>query len=172
MNKISFGQLTLSAPIAKAVKEMGFEEATPIQSQAIPLLLEGNDVIGQAQTGTGKTAAFVLPILHRLLTQPQKNGQTRALLVTPTRELAEQIHGVVQTLGKYTPVRSAISRILSQTISTLLKSVPVRRILAFCMILHHKKIRASASAEWRCTCRQQSLIPYHGLRTCPAGGVP
>ncbi len=88
MNKISFDQLTLSAPIAKAIKEMGFEEATPIQSQAIPLLLAGNDVIGQAQTGTGKTAAFGIPLLEKI--NPKVNAP-QALVMCPTRELAIQV---------------------------------------------------------------------------------
>ncbi len=88
MNKISFDQLTLSAPVAKAIKEMGFEEATPIQSQAIPLLLEGGDVIGQAQTGTGKTAAFGIPLLEKINT---KINAPQALVMCPTRELAIQV---------------------------------------------------------------------------------
>jgi ATP-dependent RNA helicase DeaD len=88
VNKISFDQLTLSAPIAKAIKEMGFEEATPIQSQAIPLLLAGKDVIGQAQTGTGKTAAFGIPLLEKL--NPKINAP-QALVMCPTRELAIQV---------------------------------------------------------------------------------
>ncbi|NTV53561.1 MAG: DEAD/DEAH box helicase, partial [Candidatus Firestonebacteria bacterium] len=88
MNKISFDQLELSAPIAKAVKEMGFEEATPIQSQAIPFLLAGDDVIGQAQTGTGKTAAFGIPLLQKI--NPKINAP-QALVMCPTRELAIQV---------------------------------------------------------------------------------
>ena len=82
----------------------GYETATPIQEAAIPAALRGRDIIGTAQTGTGKTAAFVLPILNRLLDGPR--GMPRALIVTPTRELAEQIHQVVRALSAGTKLRS------------------------------------------------------------------
>lgn len=88
MNKLGFDQLALSAPLAKAIQEMGFEEATPIQSQAIPLLLAGSDVIGQAQTGTGKTAAFGIPLLEKI---NPKTHSPQALVMCPTRELAIQV---------------------------------------------------------------------------------
>jgi ATP-dependent RNA helicase RhlE len=90
----------LNAPIARA----GYRKPTPIQISAIPLALAGHDLIGTAQTGTGKTAAFVLPILHRLLRSPGK--RTRALIITPTRELAEQIHQAIASLGRGTKIRS------------------------------------------------------------------
>ena len=86
------------------IKYAGYETATPIQEAAIPAALRGRDIIGTAQTGTGKTAAFVLPILHRLLDGPR--GMPRALIVTPTRELAEQIHQVVRALSTGTKLRS------------------------------------------------------------------
>ena len=82
----------------------GYTDPTPIQQQAIPVVLEGRDVLGLAQTGTGKTAAFVLPILQRLTKGPVR--QVRALIVSPTRELAEQIHQTIRDLGKNTNVRS------------------------------------------------------------------
>src|SRR5262245_32088886 len=85
-----FKSLGLHADLARAVKELGFTRPTPIQEQAIPVILQGRDILGGAQTGTGKTAAFLLPILHRLLTHPGRGG-TRALILTPTRELALQI---------------------------------------------------------------------------------
>jgi len=87
------------------IKKAGYEFATPIQEAAIPAAVRGRDIIGTAQTGTGKTAAFVLPILNRLL-EGQRNV-TRALIVTPTRELAEQIHDVVKALSAGTKLRSA-----------------------------------------------------------------
>jgi ATP-dependent RNA helicase RhlE len=90
----------------RAIQHAGYESPTPIQAKAIPVALEGKDVIGTAQTGTGKTAAFVLPILQRLLTTGH-NGHHRALIVTPTRELAEQINETVRMLGKGTGIRSA-----------------------------------------------------------------
>ena len=86
------------------IKKAGYETATPIQEAAIPAALRGRDIIGTAQTGTGKTAAFVLPILNRLLTGPRK--VPRALIVTPTRELADQIHDVIHALAAGTKLRS------------------------------------------------------------------
>jgi ATP-dependent RNA helicase RhlE len=85
----------------------GYEKPTPIQKEAIPVILEKHDVIGTAQTGTGKTAAFVLPLLQHLLLHEKKGRHTRALVLTPTRELAEQIHEVIKILGKFTHLRSA-----------------------------------------------------------------
>jgi ATP-dependent RNA helicase RhlE len=87
------------------IRRAGYETPTPIQEAAIPAALRGRDLIGTAQTGTGKTAAFVLPILHKLLTGPR--GVARVLIVTPTRELAEQIHEVVRDLAVGTKLRSA-----------------------------------------------------------------
>ena len=87
------------------IKKAGYDIATPIQEAAIPAAIRGRDIIGTAQTGTGKTAAFILPILNRLL-EGQRNI-TRALIVTPTRELAEQIHDVVKALSAGTRLRSA-----------------------------------------------------------------
>ncbi len=90
--------------VAAGVKAAGYLTPTPIQCQAIPPVLKGNDVMGLAQTGTGKTAAFVLPILHRLMQGPR--GRVRALVIAPTRELAEQIHEAIGLLGQQTRVRS------------------------------------------------------------------
>jgi len=88
------------------IKHAGYETATPIQEAALPAAIRGRDVIGTAQTGTGKTAAFVLPILNKLLLEG-KRGMPRALIVTPTRELAEQIHQVTKVLSAGTKIRSA-----------------------------------------------------------------
>ncbi|MCJ7716613.1 MAG: DEAD/DEAH box helicase, partial [Anaerolineales bacterium] len=101
---MSFNQFNLDSRLQAAVKRSGFTTPTPIQISAIPLALNGHDLVGTAQTGTGKTAAFVLPILHKLLKNPGK--RTRALIVTPTRELAEQIHQTVGRLGHGTNIRS------------------------------------------------------------------
>ena len=89
----------------QGIKYAGYESATPIQEAAIPAALRGRDIIGTTQTGTGKTAAFVLPILNKLLEGPRK--MPRALIVTPTRELAEQIHQVVRALSAGTNLKSA-----------------------------------------------------------------
>ncbi|GAB6139073.1 DEAD/DEAH box helicase [Halanaerobaculum tunisiense] len=98
MEKKKFNELNLSEEINKAVKDMGFEEATPIQTQAIPHLLQGEDVIGQARTGTGKTAAFGIPVLEKV--DPQDNN-VQALILCPTRELAIQVSEEIGRLGKY-----------------------------------------------------------------------
>src|SRR5574338_205703 len=92
----------------QGIKYAGYETATPIQEAAIPAALRGRDIIGTAQTGTGKTAAFVLPILNKLLNGVRAaNSVPRALIVTPTRELAEQIHQVIRALSTGTKLKSA-----------------------------------------------------------------
>jgi ATP-dependent RNA helicase RhlE len=101
-----FNELGLSAELLRAVEEQGYSEATPIQQKAIPLVLEGQDVLAAAQTGTGKTAAFTLPLLQRLNKKPDGPRCIRALILTPTRELAAQVHESVQTYGKQRPLRS------------------------------------------------------------------
>src|SRR5579864_7046400 len=95
-----FDSFQLHPSVAAGVKTMGYVTPTPIQKQAIPKVLEGKDVLGLAQTGTGKTAAFALPILHRLMNGPR--GRVRALVLAPTRELAEQIHVAFGQLGQRT----------------------------------------------------------------------
>lgn len=100
-----FEDLSLSKSIQKAVHELGYSEPTPIQQQAIPLVLEGKDLVGCAQTGTGKTAAFAIPIihqLHRIVGSSKKSKQIRCLVVTPTRELAVQIGQNFDAYAKYT----------------------------------------------------------------------
>jgi len=101
-----FNQLGLSAELQRAVEEQGYSEATPIQHQAIPLILDGKDVLAGAQTGTGKTAAFTLPMLQKLQQKSHGPRRIRALILTPTRELAAQVHASVRTYGKHRPVRS------------------------------------------------------------------
>jgi ATP-dependent RNA helicase RhlE len=101
---MSFNSFNLHPQIAAGVKALGYQTPTPIQRQAIPPVLQGNDVMGLAQTGTGKTAAFVLPILERLMKSPR--GGIRALVIAPTRELAEQINTTVADLGRRTSMRS------------------------------------------------------------------
>ncbi len=100
---IAFSELGLSEPIARAVSEVGFEAPTPIQARAIPILLAGHDLMGLAQTGTGKTAAFALPLLQRM--DPDMRGVTQALVMAPTRELAVQVAAGILKLGKYTGLR-------------------------------------------------------------------
>jgi len=100
-------RISLDDRLRRAIQATGYTEPTPVQQAAIPPALEGRDLIGTAQTGTGKTAAFVLPMLQALLDTPGKRGGTRALIVTPTRELAEQIHDEIGELGRFTDLRSA-----------------------------------------------------------------
>ena len=105
-----FKDLGLSAELLRAVEKQGYSEATPIQEQAIPLVLEGKDLLAGAQTGTGKTAGFTLPVLQRLQ-QAHNEGQKRhprVLVLTPTRELAAQVHESVRDYGQYLPFRSAV----------------------------------------------------------------
>lgn len=101
---MNFNQFNLDSRLNTGISHAGYRIPTPIQRSAIPLALAGHDLIGTAQTGTGKTAAFVLPILHKLLKGPGK--QTRALIITPTRELAEQIHQAIGSLRGKTDIRS------------------------------------------------------------------
>jgi len=100
---MEFKALGLAPQLVQATRDMRYTEPTPIQSQAIPPILAGRDLIATAQTGTGKTAAFLLPILHRLLGLPR--GTTQALVVTPTRELAQQIDDVCLGLAYHTPLQ-------------------------------------------------------------------
>jgi ATP-dependent RNA helicase RhlE len=102
---VSFNHFSLDPRLQAGIDRLGYTEATPIQTAALPAALAGKDIIATAQTGTGKTAVFVLPILQRLLSGPR--NRTRALIVTPTRELAEQIHESIRDLGTGTNIRSA-----------------------------------------------------------------
>ncbi|MBK8158586.1 MAG: DEAD/DEAH box helicase [Rhodospirillaceae bacterium] len=105
-----FASLNLVEPLMQAVTESGYTKPTPIQAQSIPALLEGHDLLGLAQTGTGKTAAFVLPMLQRMMAnrkQPQPKS-ARALILTPTRELAVQINDSIKTYGRHLPLRSTV----------------------------------------------------------------
>ncbi|MFD2533298.1 DEAD/DEAH box helicase [Gracilimonas halophila] len=107
---MSFKSLNLSTPILKSLEEEGYHQPTPIQTQAIPIALKGTDVLGCAQTGTGKTAAFAIPILQ-LLSANKKHGNNRkirSLIVTPTRELAIQIDESFQSYGRYTNLETAV----------------------------------------------------------------
>src|SRR6059036_1026587 len=110
---MSFDTLGLSADLLQTVREEGYTEPTPVQAQAIPFVLAGRDVLAAAQTGTGKTAAFTLPILDRL--RPHANTSfsparhpVRALILVPTRELAVQVDESVHTYGRTVPLRSTV----------------------------------------------------------------
>lgn len=106
---MTFSTLGLSAPLLRAVLEQGYDTPTPIQAQAIPVVLRGEDLLASAQTGTGKTAGFTLPLLQRLSDQPRaKSNHAKVLILAPTRELAAQIHESVVQYGKYLNLRSAV----------------------------------------------------------------
>ncbi|MFC3337207.1 DEAD/DEAH box helicase [Paracandidimonas soli] len=108
----TFAALGLAEPLLRAVAETGYTQPTPIQAQAIPHVLKGSDLLAAAQTGTGKTAGFTLPLLHLLLQSPlqgkRQPGRPRCLILTPTRELAAQVEESVQTYGKHTSIRSMV----------------------------------------------------------------
>ncbi|QNK78969.1 DEAD/DEAH box helicase [Winogradskyella sp. PAMC22761] len=107
---MSFKSLGLSEPILKAIQKKGYETPSPIQAKAIPLVLEGKDVLASAQTGTGKTAGFTLPLLHNLSTNgsEQRHRPIRALVLTPTRELAAQVHANVKEYSEFLNIRSTV----------------------------------------------------------------
>ena len=108
---ITFADLGLADVLLRAVTETGYTAPTPIQAQAIPQVIKGGDLLAAAQTGTGKTAGFTLPILHRLLNNPlqgMKAGRPRCLILTPTRELTAQVEESVQVYGKHTSLRSLV----------------------------------------------------------------
>ena len=107
---MSFETLGLSPALLRALSESNYTTATPIQAEAIPLILAGRDLLGGAQTGTGKTAAFALPLLQRMseLTTPRQSRRPRALILTPTRELAVQVHDSIRKYGKYLRMPSTV----------------------------------------------------------------
>ncbi|MCK9983900.1 MAG: ATP-dependent RNA helicase RhlE [Azoarcus sp.] len=110
-SEVSFASLGLAEPLLRAISESGYTQPTPIQAQAIPLVLAGGDLLAAAQTGTGKTAGFTLPLLHRLSAAPAsapKAGRPRCLILTPTRELAAQVEESVQTYGKHLQLNSMV----------------------------------------------------------------
>lgn len=107
---MSFKQLDLCAPLLQAITEQGYEQPTPVQEQSIPIILQGQDILAGAQTGTGKTASFALPILQLLHNQerPAKPHPVRALIVTPTRELAQQVYESFKIYGQHLPLFSDV----------------------------------------------------------------
>lgn len=108
---LNFNELGLAEPILRAISDAGYTNPTPIQAKAIPVVLNGGDLLAGAQTGTGKTAGFTLPILHLLSQKPLSEvpkGKPRCLMLTPTRELAAQIEESVKTYGKYLPLTSTV----------------------------------------------------------------
>src|SRR5450759_1099003 len=112
LSQLTFESLNIPEPVKRGIAELGYSRCTPIQAQTLPLALAGRDVAGQAQTGTGKTAAFLVALFNRLLTDPgsasRPQNAPRAIVIAPTRELAVQIHSDAEGLGKYTGLKLAI----------------------------------------------------------------
>uniref|UniRef100_A0A8C5CN14 RNA helicase n=1 Tax=Gadus morhua TaxID=8049 RepID=A0A8C5CN14_GADMO len=107
--KLMFQDMNLSRPLLKAISTMGFREPTPVQKACIPLGLLGRDLCACAATGTGKTAAFMLPVLERLLYKPKETQVTRVLVLVPTRELGIQVHSVARQLAQFTPISTCLA---------------------------------------------------------------
>jgi ATP-dependent RNA helicase RhlE len=107
---MQFADLALDALILKAISDQGYQSPTPIQQKTIPVILQGKDVLGGAQTGTGKTAAFTLPILQKLIAQPKslEPKQIRCLVLTPTRELAQQVADNIAAYARHLPLKTAV----------------------------------------------------------------
>lgn len=105
---MSFADLGLIAPLVQATNELNYKEPSPIQSKAIPAILKGQDVLASAQTGTGKTASFVLPLLQKLNGTRARSNRACALILTPTRELAAQVHDSIKSYGQHLSLRSAV----------------------------------------------------------------
>ena len=106
---MTFKSLGLSSPLLKAIQDSGYAEPTPVQKKAIPMILNGSDMVVSARTGTGKTAGFTLPILELLYTRKssRENG-VKALIICPTRELADQIYKSTKLYGKYLNIRTTV----------------------------------------------------------------
>ena len=169
----SFSNLSLAEPLARAVAEMGYESMTPIQAQAIPVVLTGQDVMGAAQTGTGKTAAFSLPLLQRLLkhenssTSPARHP-VRALVLLPTRELADQVAQQIALYAKHTKLRSTVvfggMDMKPQTIE-LKKGVEV---LVACWTILKPRTRCSIRSSTWCSTRPIACWTSASCPTCSA----
>src|SRR5665213_3687038 len=112
LSQLTFDSLNIPESVKRGVAELGFTRCTPIQAQTLPMALAGHDVAGQAQTGTGKTAAFLIALFNRLLTDPgapdRPVNAPRAIVIAPTRELAVQIHSDAESIGKHTHLKLAI----------------------------------------------------------------
>lgn len=145
----SFQQFSLSRPLLRALAALNFSTPTPIQSRAIPVALQGLDVVGSAQTGSGKTAAFLLPILERLLYRPRKIPTTRVAILMPTRELAVQCHSVAVALARFTDITFAqvVGGFSLREQETILKKRPDVVIATPGRFIDHMRNSASFTVE-------------------------
>jgi ATP-dependent RNA helicase RhlE len=150
---MSFDSLGLAPPLLRAIADAGYTTPTPIQAEAIPAVLQGGDLLAGAQTGTGKTAGFTLPILHRLLSAPRPAAKRapRVLILTPTRELAAQVEECVRTYGKYVPA--------------------IRTAVVFGGVGLHPQIAALARGVDVLVATPGRLLDLHGQRACDLSRV-
>merc|ERR1740117_369408 len=145
----TFDDLKLSRPLVRAVRELGWNAPTPIQQQCIPVALAGHDILANAVTGSGKTAAFLLPVLERLLYRAKRVTVTRVLVLTPTRELAAQIHEQGTKLAKYTDIRLCmiVGGLSLQTQEVELRSRPDIVVATPGRMIDHLRNTASVHME-------------------------
>eukprot|EP00002_Diphylleia_rotans_P013969 TRINITY_DN2721_c0_g1_i1.p1 TRINITY_DN2721_c0_g1~~TRINITY_DN2721_c0_g1_i1.p1 ORF type:complete len:699 (+),score=181.26 TRINITY_DN2721_c0_g1_i1:58-2154(+) len=145
----TFQDLNLSKPFLKAIEELSYASPTPIQSSAIPVILLGRDVCGSARTGSGKTAAFLLPILERLVHRNKRIAATRVLILLPTRELAAQCHSVCENLARFTDIRSCliVGGLSSKVQESQLKTRPDIIVATPGRVLDHARNTLSFSLE-------------------------
>ena len=154
---VSFAELDLAPDVLHAVRDAGYTHPTPIQQQAIPLALAGRDLIGLAQTGTGKTAGFTLPIVHNLITTPlvgddgQPLHRVRVLILTPTRELAAQVAESVHVYGKYA----------KQTCAVVYGGVGIQPQIAALRRDHLRKGDSRITSQ--CGCRRTAPTPLASI---------
>lgn len=167
---LSFDSFNFDQRIASGIESSGYTTPTPIQEQSIPIVLEGRDLLGLAQTGTGKTAAFVLPMMQRLMEQPHRGGprRVRALILAPTRELAEQTNKAIADLGAYTNIKSTS---IYGGVSKRPQASAIRRgvdILVACpgRLLDHMRDRSISLAD------VNMLVLDEADRMCDMGFLP
>ena len=165
---MSFDSLGLSPALLRAVSEQGYTQPTPIQGRVIPVVLEGRDVMAGAQTGTGKTAGFTLPLLQRLSQNAPSGGRraVRALILTPTRELAAQVAESVKSYGKHLPLYSTViygGVSINPQIAQLKRGVDIL-VATPGRLLDHAQQRTGCSAG-------EKLLVAIGARRCSTGSV-
>lgn len=148
----SFTELNLSRPLLRAVNELGYTAPTPIQCRTVPLAMAGHDVCGSAVTGSGKTAAFLLPILERLMYRPSKVAATRVLIIAPTRELATQCQAVCIKLAKFTNITSALVRFKASRAVTTARLGPELRPRSLVVQYAHMIEAFLLSTPAHCVC--------------------
>ena len=145
MESLLFEDLKLSREMKHAIKDMGFEEATPIQSLALPPILEGKDVIGQAQTGTGKTAAFGIPVLERL---DSSNRGVQAVILCPTRELAIQVAEEIKKLSKYKKTSVSWAKEIPEHWNVMPNKYIMKKVKIICSIHKDEPILSLSMNSW------------------------